>query len=242
MSIRYGLKRMTREALVPLLYRYPPFVLAPERLYLYMHHLIQTKDVPGAVVEIGCNLGGTAVIAKRMLDRTRCQKDLCLYRYIRRLCQRAVRNRRGAGHTRQGSEPVRRQFPRAGVEDHAAARLRRCRSRARRRDAGSGRGTSGAMLGGSSRRRFDGTHLHRTPALLAAHGAGRVHSGGRLPGWRKLEGTLRLQRVLPREWLSRAIHVRDGDSHAIARPRARAEGPERRLAAAPRGWRARARR
>jgi len=69
MSIRYGLKRMTREALVPLLYRYPPFVLAPERLYLYMHHLIQTKDVPGAVVEIGCNLGGTAVIAKRMLDR-----------------------------------------------------------------------------------------------------------------------------------------------------------------------------
>jgi len=69
MSIRYGLKRLTRNALLPLLYRYPPFVLAPERLYLFMHHLIETRDVPGAVVEIGCNLGGTAVIARRMLER-----------------------------------------------------------------------------------------------------------------------------------------------------------------------------
>jgi predicted O-methyltransferase YrrM len=74
MSIRYELKRMTRTALVPLLYRYPPFVLAPERLYLFMHYLIATKDVPGAVVEIGCNLGGTAVIAKRMLDRLNANK------------------------------------------------------------------------------------------------------------------------------------------------------------------------
>jgi len=74
MSIRYELKRMTRTALVPLLYRYPPFVLAPERLYLFMHYLIATKEVPGAVVEIGCNLGGTAVIAKRMLDRLNANK------------------------------------------------------------------------------------------------------------------------------------------------------------------------
>jgi predicted O-methyltransferase YrrM len=79
MSIRYELKRMTRTALVPLLYRYPPFVLAPERLYLFMHYLIATKDVPGAVVEIGCNLGGTAVIAKRMLDRLNANKPyICI--------------------------------------------------------------------------------------------------------------------------------------------------------------------
>jgi len=79
MSIRYELKRMTRTALVPLLYRYPPFVLAPERLYLFMHYLIATKEVPGAVVEIGCNLGGTAVIAKRMLDRLNANKPyICI--------------------------------------------------------------------------------------------------------------------------------------------------------------------
>jgi O-methyltransferase len=74
MNVKYQLKRLARSALVPLLYRYPPFALAPERLYLYMHHLIETKDVPGTIVEIGCNLGGTAVIARQMLGRLEVQK------------------------------------------------------------------------------------------------------------------------------------------------------------------------
>ncbi len=74
MSMRLALKRMARNALVPLLYRYPPFALAPERLYLFLHTLVETKEVPGAIVEIGCNLGGTAVIAKQMLDRLSVQK------------------------------------------------------------------------------------------------------------------------------------------------------------------------
>ncbi len=39
-------QRTARSALVPLLYRYPPFALAPERLYLFMHLLVETKDVP----------------------------------------------------------------------------------------------------------------------------------------------------------------------------------------------------
>ncbi|MBN8965598.1 MAG: class I SAM-dependent methyltransferase [Rhizobiales bacterium] len=69
LNAKYRLKRMVRSALVPLIYRYPPSVLAPERLYLYLHHLIETKNVPGAVVEIGCNLGGTAIMARRMLGR-----------------------------------------------------------------------------------------------------------------------------------------------------------------------------
>jgi hypothetical protein len=67
-GMKYQLKRMGRTALAPLLYRYPPFTLAPERLYLFLHHLIETRDVPGAIVEVGCNLGGTAIIAKRLLD------------------------------------------------------------------------------------------------------------------------------------------------------------------------------
>lgn len=69
MNMKQQLKRMARHALSSILYRYPPFALAPERLYLLLHYLIETKDVPGAVVEVGCNLGGTTVIAKRMLDR-----------------------------------------------------------------------------------------------------------------------------------------------------------------------------
>jgi cephalosporin hydroxylase len=68
-DVRFQLKKLARSALAPLLYRYPPFTLAPERLYLFMHHLIETQNVPGAVVEIGCNLGGSAIIARKMLRR-----------------------------------------------------------------------------------------------------------------------------------------------------------------------------
>jgi O-methyltransferase len=79
MSMKLQLKRMARNALVPLLYRYPPFALAPERLYLFLHQLVETRDVPGPVVEIGCNLGGTAVIAKQMLDRIGVKKPyICI--------------------------------------------------------------------------------------------------------------------------------------------------------------------
>ena len=69
LDVRFQLKKIARSALAPLLYRYPPFTLAPERLYLFLHHLIETRDVPGAVVEIGCNLGGTAIVARKMLRR-----------------------------------------------------------------------------------------------------------------------------------------------------------------------------
>jgi O-methyltransferase len=68
-DVKFQLKKLARSALAPLLYRYPPFTLAPERLYLFLHHLIETRDVPGAVVEIGCNLGGSAIIARKMLRR-----------------------------------------------------------------------------------------------------------------------------------------------------------------------------
>lgn len=69
LDVRFQLKKLARTALTPLLYRYPPFTLAPERLYLFLHHLIETRNIPGAVVEIGCNLGGTAIIARKMLNR-----------------------------------------------------------------------------------------------------------------------------------------------------------------------------
>lgn len=79
MNVKYRIKRMARSALVPLLYRYPPFTLLPERLYLFMHYLIETKDAPGAVVEIGCNLGGTAVVARKMLNRLAIEKPyICI--------------------------------------------------------------------------------------------------------------------------------------------------------------------
>lgn len=73
-NMKCRLKRMGRTALAPLLYRYPPFALAPERLYVLLHYLIETRDVAGHVVEVGCNLGGTAIIARRLLKSLRAKK------------------------------------------------------------------------------------------------------------------------------------------------------------------------
>jgi O-methyltransferase len=63
------LRTKLKEALVPLIYRYPPFGLQPERMATYLSGLLERRDVPGDVAEIGCNLGGTAAIAARMLKR-----------------------------------------------------------------------------------------------------------------------------------------------------------------------------
>ena len=61
-------KEVLRRLLAPLLYRYPPCSLQPERLYRWLHAVIETRETHGAVVEIGCMLGGTAAITKRMMD------------------------------------------------------------------------------------------------------------------------------------------------------------------------------
>jgi hypothetical protein len=71
----HKLKALIRVWLAPLIYRYAPLSLAPERLYLFLHYLIDREDVPGAVVEIGCNLGGTTSIAFRMLKRINSSKS-----------------------------------------------------------------------------------------------------------------------------------------------------------------------
>lgn len=53
-----------------LLYRRPPVGLMPERLYAWLDALDRTRDVPGAVVEIGCSVGGTAAVSHQFLHRT----------------------------------------------------------------------------------------------------------------------------------------------------------------------------
>ncbi len=77
--MKQKIKEMARSSLVPLLYRYPPTCLAPERLYLYLHYLVECKDVPGDIVEIGCNLGGTAAVARNMTRRLGINKRYLCY-------------------------------------------------------------------------------------------------------------------------------------------------------------------
>jgi len=66
--LRY-IKTATKEVLAPILYKHPPSGLAPERLAIYLTALLDRRDLPGDVAEVGCNIGGTAAIAARMLHR-----------------------------------------------------------------------------------------------------------------------------------------------------------------------------
>lgn len=63
-------KAALKRAAVPVLYRYPPFGLQPERLATYLSGLLARTHLAGDVAEIGCNLAGTSAIAFRMLRRT----------------------------------------------------------------------------------------------------------------------------------------------------------------------------
>ncbi|NQW12360.1 MAG: class I SAM-dependent methyltransferase [Alphaproteobacteria bacterium] len=69
MTISTFVKYKAKRLLAPLLFRYPPIGLQPERLHLWLDTLIATRNVPGAVVEIGCHLGGTAAFSARMMTR-----------------------------------------------------------------------------------------------------------------------------------------------------------------------------
>ncbi|GAB2825937.1 hypothetical protein GCM10027176_32940 [Actinoallomurus bryophytorum] len=66
-TTRDRLTYLRRRALARWLYRRPLSQLSPERLYLWSQALIETADVPGAVVEIGCASGGTSAHCDQLL-------------------------------------------------------------------------------------------------------------------------------------------------------------------------------
>ena len=51
-----------------LLYRHIQAGLAPERLYLYLKYLILNKNVEGEILEVGSDMCGTSIMAKKMLN------------------------------------------------------------------------------------------------------------------------------------------------------------------------------
>lgn len=62
-------KRRARKALAPKLYPTPVSELHPGGLYVYLDALWERRELDGAVVEVGCWLGGTAAMARRMMQR-----------------------------------------------------------------------------------------------------------------------------------------------------------------------------
>ncbi len=69
-SLAPALKTVVKRAAAPWLYPKPVSSLQPERLYAYLDALWKRRELDGAVVEVGCWLGGTAAIASTMLERT----------------------------------------------------------------------------------------------------------------------------------------------------------------------------
>lgn len=66
------LKRAARVALTPILYRYPPYGLKEERLALFLNEVLALEGRDGNIAEIGCNLGGTSIIARRLQRNIGC--------------------------------------------------------------------------------------------------------------------------------------------------------------------------
>ncbi|WP_153559483.1 TylF/MycF/NovP-related O-methyltransferase [Roseimaritima sediminicola] len=62
-------KTGTKKIFASLLYRHRPIGLSAGKLYLYLDAIYQTRDVPGDVVEVGCNLCGTSVLGYQMIRK-----------------------------------------------------------------------------------------------------------------------------------------------------------------------------
>ncbi len=57
-----------------LIYPRPRTILEPERLYAYLDAVWRRRHLDGAVVEVGCYLGGTAALTFQLLRNMGCEK------------------------------------------------------------------------------------------------------------------------------------------------------------------------
>lgn len=79
MSLKHRLVEQAKYSLTPLMFRFPPFGLQPERLATYLNGLLARRNLAGDVAEVGCHLGGTAAIAARMLKSQGWNNDYICY-------------------------------------------------------------------------------------------------------------------------------------------------------------------
>lgn len=63
----HALKRLVKQVVRPLIYRFPPVYLSPAGLLLWFDVLRETRAIKGDAVEIGCYLGATSAMSARLL-------------------------------------------------------------------------------------------------------------------------------------------------------------------------------
>jgi len=69
MDLRRQLALTAKKAFAPLIYRHRPIGLSAGKLYLYLDAIYRSNQLPGDVVEMGCNVCGTAALGRQMLER-----------------------------------------------------------------------------------------------------------------------------------------------------------------------------
>ena len=74
MQVSSRARHALKAALRPLLFRYPPVGLQPERLMVWLQTIERTRDVPGTVLEIGCSVGGTTAVSHRLMRNLQIRK------------------------------------------------------------------------------------------------------------------------------------------------------------------------
>lgn len=66
---------IVKKLLAPVLYRHRPIGLSAGKLYRYLDALYVTNDLPGPVLEIGCNICGTSTLGYQMLQKLASKRE-----------------------------------------------------------------------------------------------------------------------------------------------------------------------
>ena len=78
-SILWRVPTVALRAVAPVAMRNPVSGLATMRLYCYLDELYRTREIDGAVVEVGCHLAGTSALAYRFLRQIEVKRRyLCI--------------------------------------------------------------------------------------------------------------------------------------------------------------------
>jgi hypothetical protein len=64
-ALEAAAKQLLKRTIPTMFFRHPTTTLEPERLYAFLDAVWAQRDAEGAVVEVGCYLGGTAALAFR---------------------------------------------------------------------------------------------------------------------------------------------------------------------------------
>lgn len=72
-------KLAIKNAVRPLIYRFPPIMIRPERLLLWKQAVIDTRETEGEIIEVGCYLGGTSAVTAVMMRNVGIDKKYTVY-------------------------------------------------------------------------------------------------------------------------------------------------------------------